>query len=364
MKKLVSVFLVFCMLVPCLALGEDAQANGTITSAPATVTANGIVRSVDKYDIVAPYSGIVAPFTWAYGDAVNSGDTLFTLDTNKLYAPADGTLQAVFVEEGELAEDVVSRYGMIAAIESNPPLIAKASTGDAYDDPDTKVTHMGETVYFYETKDKDNEGEGRIIATNGKEYTVEITAGDFEAEDGVKFFRDEKMGTKTCLGTGTVERSADIAVIASGRVLDCVVTPGQRIKTGQLLFELASSDASPDITSNKITASHDGAIGSLQVVSGQQVYKGQVLATIYGLTELKVVAEVDEVDLDLVQIGDSLTVMLDRYPDQKVVGTVAEISRIGVQKQNATYYDVEIAITTSLEVLPGMNGTIWLTQAQ
>ena len=59
-------------------------------------------------------------------------------------------------------------------------------------------------------------------------------------------------------------------------------------------------------------------------------------------------------------IGGSLTVVLDRYPEQKISGTVRSISRMGIQKQNATYYNVKIAITTGAEVLPGMNATVWL----
>ena len=70
--------------------------------------------------------------------------------------------------------------------------------------------------------------------------------------------------------------------------------------------------------------------------------------------------QVDEVDLDRVHVGDSLKVICDRYPDTELSGTVLSIAGLGVQKQNATYYDVKLSISTSLELLPGMNATVYL----
>lgn len=75
---------------------------------------------------------------------------------------------------------------------------------------------------------------------------------------------------------------------------------------------------------------------------------------------MEVTAQVDEVDLDKVHIGDTLKVVFDRYPDTELSGTVLSISGLGVQKQNATYYDVKLSLSTSLELLPGMNATVYL----
>lgn len=98
--------------------------------------------------------------------------------------------------------------------------------------------------------------------------------------------------------------------------------------------------------------------------SGQQVYKGQLLASIHDLSTMNVVAEVDEIDLERVHVGDTLTVVFDCYPQEEVSGTVQSISLIGNAKQNATYYDVTLSISASWQVLPGMNATVWLPAGQ
>ena len=90
--------------------------------------------------------------------------------------------------------------------------------------------------------------------------------------------------------------------------------------------------ARPTVTDGQLKADCDGVL-ELKATSGQQVYKGQVLALLHDLTAIEVTAQVDEVDLDRVHVGDSLKVICDRYPDTELSGTVVSISGMGVQKQ-------------------------------
>lgn len=181
MKKFVALLLTVALLTPLCALAEDVE-----TAPVSNVTANAVAESENVYKITAPYSGVLLPFDLESGDPVSKGDTLFALDTVKVYAPVDGTVQAVFAETGDLCEDVTALYGMIACIERTLPQVAQASTSGAYNDEENRLIHVGETVYFYQTSDKDNEGEGRVTAVNGSDYTVELTAGDFENGDSIK----------------------------------------------------------------------------------------------------------------------------------------------------------------------------------
>lgn len=352
MKKLWMICLVLCLMLPCAATAEEAGVG--------TTTANAVAECVNTYDVTAPFAGVVLPFTWERGDRVQAQDALFTLDTVKVYAPESGTLRGLFVKEGELCEDAISQYGMIAAIEKTQPLVLNANTKGAYDSEENKIIHLGATVYFEQVSDADNEGEGRVIAVRGESFTVELTAGSFEPGNKVRIYTEEKMGTKTKIGEGTMERGADVAVMGSGRVLKVYDRQGQQVSKGQLLFELIPADADPTVNTAKILAGASGVLDAPKVISGQQVYKGQTLATVHDDSAMQVVAEVDEVDLDKVHIGDSLSIVFDRYPEMKVSGTVHSIAAMGREKQNATYYDVEIVFTTSAEVLTGMNATVYL----
>lgn len=351
MKRLVSLALSLLMLLPACALADSA-------------TANGVVKSAQTYEVLAPYSGVTLPFDWERGDAVAATDTLFEMDTLKVYAPEDGTVAELFVDAGDLCEDAARRYGMVAAIEREHPLVVSATTRGAYKSSENMLLHLGARVYFEQSGSGDNKGEGVIASVQGSAFTVELDAGEFDPDDTVKIYRDLMMGSKTCIGQGTIARAADVAVNAAGRVLKLCVAKGQRVQKGQLMMELASSDAERPLAGAAIPAGHDGALESVKIAQGQQVYKGQALATIADLKELCVLAEVDEIDLGGVQLGDTLKIVLDRYPDSELAGTVKSISRMGTPKQNAAYYDVELSFTSTLEVLPGMNATVYIPTEQ
>lgn len=348
MKKFFAMLLALMLLFSASAYAGQA------------VTANGVVRSGHVVQLIAPFSGVLMPFDWTYGDMVKMGEPLFEMMTQKVYAPADGVMQAVFANEGDLCEDVQMLYGSIGTMSRSNAQIITASTANAYHSDGEPVLHAGETVYLYQTSDKDNKGRGRIIAVNGTNYTVELVSGVFDDGTGVDLFSDENMGTKTKIGSGTVSRHADLPLHGSGRLLKIYVKQGDVIRKGQLLFETVSPDAEPDVTSASVFAPVNGALETGYLVSGQQVYKGQLLCALHDLSKLEVVAQVDEVDLDRIAVGESLDMVFDRYPDKTVTAVVTEIARLGVAKQNAVYYDVVLTFSASDEIVPGMNVTLWL----
>lgn len=346
MKKLLAVLLA-ALLLPASVLAQE------------TITANAVAQSRSVHQITAPYSGVVKPFDWETGDLLRKEDALFEMDTIKVYAPVDGTVRAMFAQPGDLAENVMSRYGMIAAVEKDDPMVVNATSSGAYNKDENRIVHVGETVYLEEINDRDNEGTGRVIAVDAKGYVVEVTSGLFDDNVSVEVYRDPSCGTKSCIGSGRTDVTVEMPVSASGYVITAAAKEGQHVSKGDLLYELAAPDAENTLVSPVITAPAEGAV-ELAVTSGMQVYKGQLLARIHDLSEIDVVASVDEMDLDRAAVGESVTIVFDRYPETEISGTVTAISRIGVPRQNAAYYDVTIAVTTNLELLPGMNAVVYL----
>lgn len=96
---------------------------------------------------------------------------------------------------------------------------------------------------------------------------------------------------------------------------------------------------------------------SVDTVPGAQVYQGQLLCQIADLSSLELSAEVDEIYLSQIQVGDTLNFVLDAYPNEQLTGTVTEIRPLGTVKQNATYYDVRLSIpeVEGIELLPSMS---------
>lgn len=349
MKKLIAVFLLLTMLAPA-ALAESDWSGYAI--------ANGNVAAVRYVDVTAPFSGTLLPFTLEAGDRVEQGSGLFDMLTTTLYALEDGVLEAVFAAEGDDASAAMNRYGALAAITPAQALRINASTAGAYDDEENRTIRMGETLYFRSSKEDKTEGFGRVVAVEGKNYVVEIQDGDFDVDETLTLYRSDDYKTKEKVGKGAVTRRNPVLLQGQGRVAQWLVQPGDAIAAGQPLMTLMAADADAG-ASPRITAPHDGVAVSVAVSPGQQVWKGQLLARIDLTDALEVVAEVDEVDLGGLKVGDTLPITLDMDADTVINGTVTEISALGVTRQNAAYYTVHISIATTQAPL-GASASVYL----
>lgn len=328
----------------------------TLTASCAlAATANATIVLPETQKITAPFAGVLLPFDLLSGDRVQAGDTLFTVDTTPVYAAQDGTVAAVFAAEGDDAAGTIAHYGALAAIEPDHPLYVAATTAQAYDNAENRYLHAGEMLYL---KCGNEKGTGMVTRVTGNEYGVEILTGNFDVNDTVRCFRESSTQSDSETGRGKVARYADTAVaVPAGRVAKVHVKAGDRVRVGDVLFEVVDAAAAKD-ASPLVTAPQDGVITAMHTLSGAQVYRGQLLCEVGDLARPELRAEVDEIDLSRVHVGDSLTYTLDAYADETFTGTVTAIRPMGQARQNATYFDVRITLPQGKQLLPGMNATV------
>lgn len=332
----------------------------TLTASCAlAATADAKIVAPNTEKITAPFAGTLLPFDYETGDSVSAHETLFTLDTTPVYATQAGTVSAVFASVGDDASGVAAHYGALAVIEPKNARYIDASTDQAYNDADNRYIHAGETLYLKLSNDK---GTGVVTSVSGKKYTVEILSGSFDVDDTVRCFRESTTPSDSEVGRGKVTRYADVQVNAnSGRIAAVHVKPGDAVEVGDLLFELVDAQSEKN-ASRSIAASKDGVITSMNTASGAQVYRGQLLCEVADLSTLELSAEVDELDLNSIAVGDTLSYTLDAFDGETFTGTVTQIDSVGTKKQNATYFDVRITLPAGKTLLPGMNGTVTINK--
>ena len=351
MKKVLCLMMAWCLLaVPTALAAED------LTGRP---LADGVVSAVHYLDVTAPMSGTLNAFDLTAGDTVAAGQNLMGFVTTGVYATENATVGAVFVQPGDDAAAAMARYGMLLGLEPAQAQQIQASTTGAYNDDANRTLHLGETLYFKSNKSSRVEGQGQVVAVSGAQYTVDVLAGDFELNESLTLYRDDGYDQKDCVGKGSIVRRDPLPVQGSGRVTAVHVQEGQQVTAGQLLLELVSADADPQAFSPWVTAQEAGVVASVAVTPGQQVWKGQLLCRLYLTDDLEVVAEVDEMDLGTLRVGDTLPVTLDMNPEQIITGTVTEISALGVTRQNAAYYTVHVSIPASSGRL-GASASVYL----
>lgn len=304
----------------------------TLTASCAlAATADAKIVAPNTEKITAPFAGTLLPFDYETGDSVSAHETLFTLDTTPVYATQAGTVSAVFASVGDDAGGVAAHYGALAVIEPKNALYIDASTDQAYNDADNRYIHAGETLYLKLSNDK---GTGVVTSVSGKKYTVEILSGSFDVDDTVRCFREITTPSDSEVGRGKVTRYADVQVNAnSGRIAAVHVKPGDAVEVGDLLFELVDAQSEKN-ASRSIAASKDGVITSMNTASGAQVYRGQLLCEVADLSTLELSAEVDELDLNSIAVGDTLSYTLDAFDGETFTGTVTQIYSVGAKKQD------------------------------
>lgn len=355
MKHLKSLLAITCCLV---IVASSALADTDLTQYP---TATGTVTCPKETNVVAPYSGTLLPFDWDVGDEVTMGETLFAYNTIKVYAPENGVLGAVYALAGDDCQTVMNRYGMLAAVESVNGYVIEATTTSAYNRSENKYIHIGETLYFKSASSSRITGSGRVIAVRDTGYTVEVTAGSPEINESVTLYRNADHTKESCVGKGKCQSAPSVAVVGSGRIIKSMAVQGATVKKGDLLYEAVSADAAPTTKDAAIYATAGGVISSVNVISGQGVFQGQLLGVLADTSQLQVTAQVDEVDLYGLETGLSLPVIFDSQPGTVYQGQVASISKVGVQKQNASYYAITLDLIGGSNIYLGMNATVYLS---
>ena len=132
-------------------------------------------------------------------------------------------------------------------------------------------------------------------------------------------------------------------------------------------------EARDQLAKTHLTAPMDGRVTRLAVEEGEVAVPGTfsretgLLLTISDLSVIQTTVNVDETDVVRVNIGDSVEVTIDAFPDTTFVGRVTKVSNSAiltaassVQGQNDRAVDYEVEITLSnppAEVRPDLSAT-------
>lgn len=340
MKKtialIISILAVALLAVP-FAPASSAAAETDLAQCSVAV---GYVGAVNYVDYFAPCSGVIDAMEIEVGDTLKEGTVLFSMLTGTVTATEDGTVRGVFSEAGKSADAASAKYGAVVILEPMRNQLLQATYSGAHDSDECKNLHVGDVLYF---KTGDEEGSGTVIQMAKNGYAVLIEKGVFEDGKSMDLFLDEERSSEKKTGKGTVCFRDDVPLAASGIIDKVLVSVGDDVAEGAPLFTVLPADADFG-ASSQVIASRDGVVGATGAVAGQQVWKGQLIARIYDTSALEVLAEIDEMDIGRVQVGDKVPVTMDTDEGTVLSGTVTEISGFGTVKQNATYYTVHIAL--------------------
>lgn len=306
----------------------------------AEVLFDGTVIAGETQTITAPFGGTLQSVSLREGQWIDSGERVAAVETTKVYAGLDGTIRGLFTQAGDSVQDTVLYIAPISKYTIN------ASIDSAYSSINTKYVVIGETVYIKCTKDGSHQAVGTIIAVNEDSYTVETTRGELYMEEKVYLYRSSDYDTDSRIGSGTVARTAEVAVKGTGSLLALYVEEGDIVERGQLIFETVEGTLDQLQPSGRdITSPISGVIATISAQAGSKVEKGTVLATIYPQEGYLVEVLVPEDMLSKIGEGDVATLYLysDEEPKNSYEGSVLSIGYTNQAQQDVSDAQVQYA---------------------
>ena len=119
-----------------------------------------------------------------------------------------------------------------------------------------------------------------------------------------------------------------------------------------------------------ITAPISGQVITKNVKAGDTISKNSnsetTLAVIYDLSALTFEMSIDEMDIQSVEVGQTVEVTADAFEGEVFTGTVTNVSLNGSYSNGVTNYPVTVTLNETGDLIPGMNvtGTIILDKAE
>ena len=201
---------------------------------------------------------------------------------------------------------------------------------------------------------------------SGKEFILEMNAGDFELEDDVNIYlgRGSTYHSSELVGKGEIARPAMIPVTGTGIVAAILAKNGDAVKRGQALFYMDAANAQYDRQAGKSEAvfPQDCVVSQVLVTPGQIVPQGQALMVFIPAGQMEATLEIDEMDIAKVSVGQDVLFIADAYPDKSFSGKVEEICPIGITELDATKYNVRVSLDRTDGLMLGMHVTGYLGQ--
>lgn len=358
------------------------------------LTGSGTLQPADSYTVTTLVSGEVLSDTFEEGDIVEKDQLLYTIDSTDVsttetqaqtnytqalkakYPTADisGTVSEVYVSNG----DAVSAGTELCRISASNDLtidfqFSYAKDGDFYVGQPAKIYLNGYAGYIDGTVAQVG-GSSMANAIGMKMTTVRVKAvnpglvtGDCTASAVVGNYTSYGQ-TTVKIGTGST-----ITASASGKVSGLTLMPGDSVSSGQRICTITGDSVDNQLKNAKaslesaqdrlddymVTSPITGTVVEKTVKAGDNVGTGSnsnnTLCIIYDLTYLEMTLNIDELDIDNVEVGQTVNITSDAKAGQTYTGVVTKVSVVGTTSGGTTTYPVTVRIDDTDGLRPGMN---------
>ena len=310
-------------------------------------------KTVDRQYVCAEVAGVVATLKVAKGDEVTSGQEVAVIrDSSKMvlhleFPAADAAAFSV----GQSAEVTLdgtfeTLTGTVTAVTGTDAL----STGNLLTRTVTITVRNAGGLTTAQAATATINGVS-CIAAKCFEYQAERTLTTLAA------------GTVTAINVqegGAVNKDDIVLQISGEDLTEAIQSAAETLRSAELNMD----NLQEAMNNYTVTSPISGTIIEKNAKAGDALTAGADLCTIYDLSYLVMVINVDELQVSDVSVGQSVQVTADAVPDKTYTGTVTRVSMKGSSNGGTTTYPVTVRIDETEGLRPGMNANAEIVIAE
>ena len=310
-------------------------------------------KTVDRQYVRAEVAGVVATLKVAKGDEVTSGQEVAVIrDSSKMVLQLEfPAADAATFSVGQSAEVTLdgtfeTLTGTVTAVTGTDAL----STGNLLTRTVTITVRNAGGLTTAQAATATINGVS-CIAAKCFEYQAERTLTTLAA------------GTVTAINVqegGAVNKDDIVLQISGEDLTEAIQSAAETLRSAELNMD----NLQEAMNNYTVTSPISGTIIEKNAKAGDALTAGADLCTIYDLSYLVMVINVDELQVSDISVGQSVQVTADAVPDKTYTGTVTRVSMKGSSNGGTTTYPVTVRIDETEGLRPGMNANAEIVIAE
>jgi len=337
-----------------------------------TVTATGTLQAVTTVQVGSQASGTISALYADFNSAVKKGQVVAQLDPAVAKAQVEQARANLEQARASLAQSraavVNARAGITDAQAKN--LAAKSTVqnnqaGVLGAEANVAVLKAQQDDARSLLKQQESLLKSGVIAQ--RDYDVAMTAyrsAEARYNQAVAQLNQAKLSEQSSASAGLAQSQA--AIEQSQAQVQQAQAQVQQNTAQVQQAQAALSLAEVNLSHTTITSPIDGIVVSRDVNVGQTVAASLSAPTLFtianDLTQMQVIANIDQADIGLVEQAKSVKFSVDAFPGKEFDGKIAEMRLNPVNVQNVVTYNVVINVDNPEQKLkPGMTANLTIT---
>ena len=378
-----------------------------------TLSGTGTLNPANTYNVKSLVAGKVLTSTAEEGDVVQEGDVLYTVDSSDAATKVEQA--SISLQQAQRSYDKTADRQYVRAEVAGVVSTLKVAKGDEVTSGQevAVIRDSSKMVLRLEFPAADaamfSVGQSADVMLDG---TFETLTGTVTAVTGTDALSTGNLLTRTvtiavnnagglttaqaatatingvgCIAAKNFEYQAErtLTALAAGTVTAINVPEGGAVNKDDIVLQISGEDLTETIQSAAetlrsaelnmdnlqeamdnytITSPISGTIIEKAAKTGDALTSGADLCTIYDLSYLVMVINVDELQVSDLSVGQSVQVTADAVPDKTYSGVVTRVSMKGTSSGGTTTYPVTVRIDETEGLRPGMNANAEIVVAE